>query len=120
MALLLNGDGLIVNLYHLLWVKDMAYSEKSFILLPDTIIYRYEQPSFWYFSSANGGIIKRKQKKNITAQNIYDTFTKGAGDRDIVATFMYSQDEEAERKQHKRPLSAELQDLRDNRGENVG
>ena len=94
MALLLNGDGLIVNLYHLLWVKDMAYSEKSFVLLPDTVIYRYEQPSFWYFSSASGGVIKRKSKKNITAQKIFEAFTKSAGEREVVATFMYGADGE--------------------------
>jgi hypothetical protein len=42
MAFNLAGDGLVENLYHLLWMRDSTTHLKAKINLPDTIIYKYE------------------------------------------------------------------------------
>jgi hypothetical protein len=47
----LQGDGLIENLYHYLWSKDSLFKRSPQINIPDTLVYRYEQPAFWYFTS---------------------------------------------------------------------
>ncbi len=47
----LQGDGLIENLYHYLWSKDSLFKKSPQINIPDTLVYRYEQPAFWYFTS---------------------------------------------------------------------
>jgi hypothetical protein len=47
----LQGDGLIENLYHYLWSKDSLFNQSPQVNIPDTIVYRYEQPAFWYFTS---------------------------------------------------------------------
>ena len=63
--LILSGDGLLQNLYHLLWAKDTTQLSELDIRLPDTVVYSYEQPQFWYFTSKTGEIL-RKSKKNFT------------------------------------------------------
>lgn len=44
----------VQNIYHYLWSKDPVFSIEKLgpqVYLPDTIIYSYNQPSFWYFTS---------------------------------------------------------------------
>ena len=47
----LNGDGLIENLYHYLWSKDSLFNRNPQVFIPDTVVYSYEKPVFWYFTS---------------------------------------------------------------------
>ena len=51
----LHGDGLIENMYHYLWSKDSLFNRSPLVNIPDTIVYRYEQPVFWYFTSKGKG-----------------------------------------------------------------
>lgn len=51
----LQGDGIIENLYHYLWSKDSLFNRNPQVNIPDTILYRYEQPAFWYFTSKQKG-----------------------------------------------------------------
>ena len=84
MALNLAGDGIIDNLYHYLWAKDSLFNSVSYILLPDTIIYKFGDPTFWYFTSKDGTIL-RKSKKNVNNKEIEKSFLKGAKPGEIVA-----------------------------------
>lgn len=59
----LNGDGLIENLYHYLWSKDSLFNRSPQVNIPDTVIFRYEQPVFWYFTS------KPKSETNLSTDN---------------------------------------------------
>ena len=84
MALNLAGDGIIDNLYHYLWAKDALFNSGPYILLPDTIIYKYGDPTFWYFTSKDGTIM-RKSKKNVNNKEIEKSFLKGSKSNQIVA-----------------------------------
>ncbi len=46
----LDGDGLIENLYHYIWSKDNLLGRRPKVNLPDTVLFRYERPAFWYFT----------------------------------------------------------------------
>ena len=84
----LEGDGIIDNLYHYLWAKDALFNCGTYVLLPDTVIYKYGNPMFWYFTSKNGTIL-RKSKSNVHSENIQNSFLKYVGNSDIVAV-LYS------------------------------
>ena len=68
----LQGDGLIENLYHYLWSKDSLFNQSPQVNIPDTVVYRYEQPAFWYFTSrakpaiAKGGSPRSPNQTNET------------------------------------------------------
>ena len=63
----LEGDGVIDNLFYYLWMKD-ELDQGPKINIPDTIIYKYRQPAYWYFTAKNGQV-KRKSKYNINKNN---------------------------------------------------
>ena len=84
----IEGDGVIENLYYYLWCKDeMDFGPK--INIPDTIIYRFKQPAFWYFTGKDG-VVKKKLKSNTTAVKIEQAFADKNTGCDIVAYFMYN------------------------------
>ena len=58
------------------------------INLPDTVIFKYERPSVWYFTSKNGEIL-RKSKKNLNVQTIEDSFLRNVSESGIVAYYIY-------------------------------
>lgn len=62
-AFQLAGDGYIENLFHLLWTKDPMFHSKCNINLPHTVIYRYDSPAHWYFTSKQGEILKKTPLK---------------------------------------------------------
>lgn len=82
----IEGNGVVFNLFHYLWLYDPLTDKSPAINLPDTIIYRLGEPKFWYFSQ-NGRIV-RKSKVNMTLQNIYDTLVRKAPVCKIVALFV--------------------------------
>ena len=57
------------------------------INIPDTIIYKYRQPAFWYFTASNGQV-KRKSKYNLLNAKIEETFTRNKRGCDIVAYYL--------------------------------
>lgn len=116
----LNGDGLIENLYHYLWSKDSLFNRSPQVNIPDTVIFRYEQPVFWYFTSkprsetqqptpstsgsadnassvdGEGGQsskIMRKTRKNLNNKEIEKAFLRDASDSGIIAVYMYKKTE---------------------------
>jgi len=82
----LEGDGLIEHLFYYLWMKD-ELDQGPVINIPDTIIYKYRQPAFWYFTASNGQV-KRKSKYNLLNAKIEETFTKNKRGCDIVAYYL--------------------------------
>lgn len=112
----LNGDGLIENLYHYLWSKDSLFNRSPQVNIPDTVIFRYEQPVFWYFTSkpksevnpdntaSTGDLnqtsntaqvtkIMRKSRKNLNNKEIERAFLKEPSPSGIVAVYMYRKTE---------------------------
>lgn len=54
MAANIGSLSVVQNIYHYLWSKDPLFTVEKLgpqVYLPDTIIYSYNQPSFWYFTS---------------------------------------------------------------------
>lgn len=46
-----GSHSIVQNIYHYLWSKNQLFLSGPQIFLPDTIIYNYQQPAFWYFTS---------------------------------------------------------------------
>ena len=82
----LGGDGVIENLFHYLWLKD-EFDKGPKLNVPDTIIYKYRQPSAWYFTSKDG-TIKKKTKFNLTNVRIEEAFTRNVHGSDICGYYL--------------------------------
>ena len=89
----LHGDGLVENLFHFIWSKDCLFKTGPKVFIPDTIIYRFEQPAFWYFSSKKNGTVMRKNKKNLCNDQIENKFLKQVSPSGIVAVYIYNKTE---------------------------
>eukprot|EP00948_MAST-09A_sp_MAST-9A-sp1_P000958 g958.t1 len=77
----LNTDGLVTDLFHSLWVNTDKNDDdvETGICIPDTIVFSYSRPMWWYFTSfkgpkKNGPRILRKNRVNVTRENIVKTF----------------------------------------------
>ncbi|CDW89275.1 UNKNOWN [Stylonychia lemnae] len=92
MAFQLTGDGIVDNLYHLLWTKDTMFHKKAKIPIPHTIIYKFEQPAHWYFTSKQGELMKRRGQ-NLGAKEIEQVFLKKISKSGIVAYYIYNKKE---------------------------
>lgn len=84
----LEGDGLIENLFYFLWCKD-DFNAGPRIFVPHTVLYKFSQPSAWYFTSLRSGKIKKKAKVNLNNLQIEHEFTKKRSASDIVAYYIY-------------------------------
>ena len=81
-------DGFVDGIYHFLWQK-IAQQSCPNVSIPDTVVYKYRQPAYWYFMSVEGSI-KMKVQKNITNAKIFEAFSKQSKDAvtDIVAYYI--------------------------------
>ena len=109
----LNGDGLNLPFFSLLWSKSATNDtgqtnnkkQQCNLRIPDTVVFLFGQPQSWFFTSKNGGetkdktMILSKRKANITLANIEEAFLhkantgtlRGAvGEEDVVAYFISS------------------------------
>eukprot|EP00930_Biecheleria_cincta_P096757 TRINITY_DN88551_c0_g1_i1.p1 TRINITY_DN88551_c0_g1~~TRINITY_DN88551_c0_g1_i1.p1 ORF type:complete len:837 (+),score=141.65 TRINITY_DN88551_c0_g1_i1:44-2554(+) len=94
----LEGDGVNSRLFELLWKRD-ALSDASFSLrIPDTVIFKFDAPSVWYFTSVDG-TIKRKHKTKLNEEHIEKEFLKRGSSSGIVAYFVttFTDEEDANR-----------------------
>jgi hypothetical protein len=55
---LADTDGLCAVLYHYLWRKTNKGKGCPGVNLPDTIVYRYRQPTHWFFTSMHDGQVR--------------------------------------------------------------
>ncbi|GLI60078.1 hypothetical protein VaNZ11_002109, partial [Volvox africanus] len=63
-------DGIVVGLYHYLWLKDGKGRACPEVNVPHTIIISNGRPKVWYFTSGKEHYIKRKNRANITNATI--------------------------------------------------
>lgn len=85
----LEGDGVNGRLFELLWKRDVLSDSSIALRIPHTIIFKYNAPSHWYFTSVDG-TIKRKTKANVNVENIWQEFVKRPSPSGIVAYFVTS------------------------------
>lgn len=88
LSLLNMSEGLNEILFHLLWTKDKVFDQIVKAMIPDTVIYQYALPRFWYFTSKTG-VIMKKSNQNLNDQTILETFTKKVSGSGIVAMLLY-------------------------------
>ena len=72
-----DEDGCVTGLVKLLWIKNLHTNMScTGIDMPDTIFYRYRCPAAWFFTASDGQI-KRKHKRHVSNQQIFEAFTTG-------------------------------------------
>ena len=87
----LNKDGLILDIYHLLWKSEdfMKLGSESFKLtIPQTLIIKGSQPFAWYFTDSLGYLRKRRMK-NLNLTEILNVFGTNKNNSDVVAYFLH-------------------------------
>ncbi len=70
----IEGNGFIPNIYHYFWLKDPVLDVVPIINIPDTVLFKGNQPYAWYFEMNNQ--TKRKMKENISLDNIEKSFLR--------------------------------------------
>ena len=76
-------------LFFHLWKRNpITDTSCPMILIPDTIIYRWSQPFFWYFMTKSGRIGRKKREK-IDLKNIQKFLTKKIKDHGICSKYMH-------------------------------
>ena len=85
----LEGDGVIENIYHFLWTKDTIFNTDPFIRIPHTILYKYQKPCYWYFTSIIDGKLKKKSTGKVNSNHIREVFTKKISESGIIAYYIY-------------------------------
>jgi hypothetical protein len=80
------GDGVSFEFFNLIWTKDELNFAPS-INIPDTVIYKFGQPTAWYFTSTNGRV-KRKNRQNLMNARIEEGFTKQLLGYDVIASYI--------------------------------
>jgi hypothetical protein len=77
----IQGDGCVPGIYHYLWSKNQDGHTCPSINVPDTVVYKYRQPAYWYFSSFSEKDgqkpgIKMKKKENLGNAKVEEVFTR--------------------------------------------
>ena len=85
----LEGDGIIENIYHFLWTKDTIFNTDPYVIIPQTILYKYQKPCYWYFTSIIDGKLKKKSSGKVNPVHIREVFTKHISKSGIVAYYIY-------------------------------
>ena len=88
----LEGDGIIENIYHFLWTKDLTFNTQHSIYIPQTIIYKYRKPLFWYFTSVVDHKLKKKNPDKLNKEHIKNVFLKNISKSGIVCYFIYKKE----------------------------
>ena len=83
-----EGDGLNENLFLLLWTKPNEVDAGPSVRVPDTIIFKYQQPTYWYFTALDG-VIRKKAKDKLTNSWIETEFLKKKSQSGIVAAYTF-------------------------------
>jgi hypothetical protein len=83
---ILEGSGYLFHIYHYFWMKDPNLEVTPILNLPDTVLFKDNQPYAWYFGVNNQ--TKRKLKENINLENIERQFLKKSGKEEIVAMWV--------------------------------
>ena len=84
----IEEDGIADNFYRLIWEKQDNDQGIRGFLLPNTVIYKHQQPRAWYFSSKKGNI-KRKHKEKLNVHHIELEFLNSVSKSGIIAYFIF-------------------------------
>ena len=74
-------------LFHLWKKNDLTKQSCPFVLIPDTIIYRWGRPFFWYFTTHSGELL-RKSKNKVSHKYIAQEFLNSSVDSGLVAQYL--------------------------------
>ena len=85
----LEGDGVIENIYHFLWTKDTIFNSDPYVYIPQTILFKYQKPCYWYFTSVVDHKLKKKNSSKLNKENISQVFLKHVSKSGIVAYYIY-------------------------------
>ena len=85
----LDGDGIIDNIYHFLWTKDTIFHRDPSVYISHTILYKYNKPYYWYFTSVVDHKLKKKNLINLNKDHIKKVFLKNVSESGIVCYFIY-------------------------------
>ena len=85
----LDGDGVIDNIYHFLWTKDTIFHRDPSVYISHTILYKYNKPYYWYFTSVVDHKLKKKNLINLNKDHIKKVFLKSVSESGIVCYFIY-------------------------------
>ena len=85
----LDGDGVIDNIYHFLWTKDTIFHRDPSVYISHTILYKYNKPYYWYFTSVVDHKLKKKNLINLNKDHIKKVFLKNVSESGIVCYFIY-------------------------------
>eukprot|EP00697_Spironema_sp_BW2_P000075 gnl/Spiro4/10113_TR5368_c0_g1_i1.p1 gnl/Spiro4/10113_TR5368_c0_g1~~gnl/Spiro4/10113_TR5368_c0_g1_i1.p1 ORF type:complete len:584 (-),score=170.52 gnl/Spiro4/10113_TR5368_c0_g1_i1:89-1783(-) len=105
----LEGDGPVESLYHLLWRKNGKIESCPGVRVPDTVIYKYRQPAYWYFTSNQDGQLKKKSRGNQGNNKIIEGFGKNKT-CDIVAYYISTHHHKAQGKKEEKTTTIEYFD----------
>lgn len=59
------------------------------MVIPHTILFKYQKPCYWYFTSKIDGKLKKKSSIKINNDHIREVFLKKVSQSGIVAYFIY-------------------------------
>lgn len=82
----LTDDGFSEEFFHMLQTRDEVNFNPN-INIPDTIVFKYGQPTQWFFTSSNGRI-RKKNKNNLLNARIEECFNKYILGYDVIASFV--------------------------------
>ena len=83
----IDGNGFKTSLYYMLWLKDNILQINNKFYIPDTILFKFDNPIEWFFSTKDG-VIKKKSKNKLDLKEILSNFIKKKNKSGIIATFM--------------------------------
>mmetsp|Transcript_80520 Transcript_80520/g.251079 ORF Transcript_80520/g.251079 Transcript_80520/m.251079 type:complete len:355 (-) Transcript_80520:1931-2995(-) len=83
----LEGDGVASRLFELLWKRDLLSDSSLALRIPDTVIFKYNAPSVWYFTSVDG-TIKRKGKAKVNSEHIAKEFLRRPSPSGVAACYV--------------------------------
>ncbi|CAE7288819.1 unnamed protein product [Symbiodinium sp. CCMP2592] len=73
--------------FELLWKRDLLSDQSVALRIPDTIVFKFNYPSVWYFTSLDG-TLKRKHKSKLNDEYIFQQFLKRPPACGIVAYYV--------------------------------
>merc|ERR1711988_1622868 len=90
-----EGDGVVDSIYYYLYTKNTQLETCPNVVIPNTVVYKYRQPAYWYYSSSDQQL-KMKKKGDMTNQKIFDSFSKRKNPScEVVAYYISTRDTEA-------------------------
>lgn len=91
----LEGDGMLVNLFHYLWKKNRELQSCPLVRVPSTIVYEHNFPRGWYFYDAKHNELRKKTGKELDTNSIYKEFSRPENDScEIVASYLSKLEDE--------------------------